>query len=140
MVGNRTYKGVIYDSVLEMRYFKEVIEPLMETGFIADYEYQKPYILQNSFRRPNGKMVRAITYVADFVIHYSNGIDEVIDVKGMPTQDAKIKRKLFWGKYPDVEYKWISYSKKHGGWVDYDDLQQKRREDKKARKNELKGE
>ena len=140
LVANRTYKGVLYDSILEMRYFKEVIEPLIESGYIDSYERQKPYILQASFRRPNGTLVRAITYVADFVIRYSNGIEEVVDIKGMPTQDAKIKRKLFWAKYPDVEYKWISYNKKHGGWVDYDDLQKKIREDKRIKESGVKGE
>ena len=37
---------------------------------------------------------RAVKYIADFVVTYSNGDQVVIDAKGMRTKDYKIKRKL----------------------------------------------
>lgn len=129
---SRTYKGITYDSVMEMRYFIEVIEPMMEVGYITYYERQKKYVLQESFKH-NQQTVLAITYVADYYIEYSNGHKEVIDIKGMPDGVAKIKRKLFWKVHPEIEYKWITYNKTHGGWVEYDELQKTRRAEKRAK-------
>lgn len=136
-LAKRTYKGVVYDSAMEMRYFIEVVEPLMQTGYITEYKRQVPYVLMPGFKR-NGKLVRAIEYIADFVITYSNGIQEIIDVKGMPDNVAKLKRKLFWNIYPDMEYRWVTYNKAHGGWVDYDELQVQKREEKKQKEKEEK--
>ena len=129
---NRTYKNVTYDSVMEMRYFIDVVEPMMEAGLILYYERQKKYELQERFKY-NQKTVLAVTYIADFYIEYSNGHKVVIDIKGMPDGVAKLKRKLFWHKYPDIEYKWLTYNKSHGGWVEYDDLQKTRRAEKRAK-------
>lgn len=70
--------------------------------------------------------------MADFYLIYSDGHCEVIDVKGMADVSAKLKRKLFWYVYPDLSYRWVSYSQKDGGWVDYDVLQQIRKDRKKA--------
>lgn len=129
----RTYKNIVYDSAMEMRYFIEVVEPLMAAGIIQSYERQKKYVLQEGFRR-NDQLVRPIEYIADYYIKYSNGLEEVIDVKGMPDNVAKLKRKLFWGKYPSVDYRWVTYVKSRGGWIDYDELQIAKREEKKRAK------
>ena len=129
---SRTYKNVTYDSVMEMRYFIEVIEPLMETGRILYYDRQVKYELQERFKH-NHQTVLSITYVADFYIEYADGSKVVIDIKGMPDGVAKLKRKLFWHKYPDIEYKWLTFNKSHGGWVEYDELQKARRAEKKAK-------
>ena len=80
-----------------------------------------------------GKTVLPIKYVADFDVTYADGREEVIDVKGMADTTAKLKRKLFWYVFPDLPYRWVSYSAKDGGWVDYDDLQRLRRERKKLK-------
>ena len=129
---SRTYKNVTYDSVMEMRFFIEVIEPMMKAGQILFYDRQVKFELQEKFRH-NQQNVLAITYVADYYIEYANGHREVIDIKGMPDDVAKLKRKLFWYKYPDIEYKWITYNKSHGGWVNYDELQKVRRAEKRAK-------
>lgn len=76
------------------------------------------------------KYIRAITYVADFVITYADGHQVVIDIKGMPDATAKLKRKLFHYKFPDVDYQWIAYSRQDGGWITYETLVQKRKERK----------
>ena len=62
----------------------------------------------------------------------------VVDTKGMPTADAKIKAKLFKYKYPDINFKWMSYTKATG-WVEYEDLQKYRRDKKKGQLNVLVG-
>lgn len=135
-IEKRTCNGIVFDSVLEMKYFRDVVLPKMESGEITKYELQKKYILQDGFEY-NGKKILPITYVADFYIEYSDGRVEVIDIKGCPDKTAKIKRKLFYYKYPNINYLWISYIKKFGGWGNYDDFDKLRREQKREKKKEL---
>lgn len=136
----RTYDGVVYDSAIEMKFMRDYIVPRLESGELIKAERQIKYELLPAFKH-DGTNVRAITYVADFVITYADGHTVVIDIKGMPDSVAKLKRKLFWYKYPNVDYIWMSYSKKYGGWITYETLTQARKEDKKKRaaENELKG-
>lgn len=128
----RTYDGIVFDSQLEMRYYSEVVLPGVKNGQINRFELQKKYELLPSFTY-RGKPVLPITYAADFYIEYSDGHIEVIDTKGMPDSVAKIKRKLFWFHYPDIEYRWLAYSKKWGGWLDYDTIQKLRRAEKRSK-------
>lgn len=126
----RTYNGVIFDSVLEMRYYKEVLLPLVKSGDVVKYELQKPYELQPKFIHDK-KTVQPIKYVADFFIVYKDGHEEVIDTKGCPDSVAILKRKLFWYHYPAIDYKWITYVKKYGGWIEYEEYKRLKREEKK---------
>ena len=133
----RTFDGIIFDSVTEMKYYRDVVLPGMESGLIKNYELQKPYELQPKFIH-DGNVVRAITYVADFYIEYSDGREEVIDIKGSPDSLAKLKRKMLWHKYPEITYLWICYSKIDGGWCTYEKVQAGRAERKKMRSKEKK--
>lgn len=136
----RTYDGIVFDSVLEMKYYRDVVLPKKESGEITFYELQKKYILQDGFIR-RGKRVLPITYVADFYLEYADGHSEVIDIKGCPDATAKLKRKMFWYRYPELDYLWISYTKKFGGWGDYDTYNQLRKNAKREKKlKESKGE
>lgn len=121
-VGNkdkRTYDGIVFDSILEMRYYRDVLLPKVESGEVVSYELQKPYELQPKFKH-NGKTILPIKYIADFFIVYADGHEEVIDTKGKPDNVALLKRKLFWYHYPDVDYRWVCYSAIDGGWCDYE--------------------
>lgn len=129
----RTYNDIVFDSQLEMKYYRDVLCPKVESGEVTSYELQKKYELQKGFTR-NGKNVLPITYVADFYMEFSDGHSEVIDTKGMPDNVAKIKRKLFWFKYPDVDYQWITYVKKWGGWISYDECNKLRKDEKRRLK------
>ena len=129
----RTYDGIVFDSQLEMRYYRDVLCPKVESGEVIHYELQKCYELQPKFSR-NGKTVLPVTYVADFYIEYANGDVEVIDTKGCPDSVAKLKRKLFWYHFPDVNYRWITYVKKWGGWLEYEAVQSLRKEEKRSKK------
>ena len=122
----RTFDGVVFDSELEMKYYKDVIYPKLNSGEIISCEFQKKYELQPSFKH-NGTTVRQITYIADFYIVYADGSREVIDVKGMKTPEAQIKRKIMWYVYPDINFKWITYINKSLGWVEYDEAQKIKR-------------
>ena len=103
----------------------------MKNGTLKDYKLQQKYLLQPSFKH-FGKTIREINYISDFDLYYANGDFLVIDVKGMATADAKIKAKLFKFKYPDINFKWMSYTKATG-WMEYDDLQKYRRDKKKGK-------
>ena len=131
----RTYNDIVFDSVLEMKYYRDVILPNVESGLIKYYELQKEYELQPKFTH-NGKTVLPIKYVADFYIEYTDGHKEVIDTKGLPDSVALLKRKMYWYHYPDVDYKWITYVKKYGGWLDYDTVKKLRSQEKKSKKED----
>lgn len=127
----RAYNGIVFDSAVEMKYYRDVILPQHEAGEIIEYELQKEYILQPKFKH-EGKIVQPIKYVADFYIKYADGSEKVVDTKGFPDATALLKRKIFWYVFPDVDYQWVSYVKKYGGWIEYEELKKKRRESKKA--------
>lgn len=126
----RTYNNIVFDSVLEMKYYRDVILPNVESGLIKYYELQKEYELQPNFSH-NGKTVLPIKYVADFYVEYTDGHKEVIDTKGLPDSVALLKRKMYWYRYPDIDYKWITYVRKYGGWLDYDVAKKLRSQEKK---------
>lgn len=128
----RTCDDIVFDSVLEMKYYRDVLLPLVESGDVVEYELQKPYELQPKFVH-DGKTVRAITYVADFFMVFKDGSELVVDTKGCPDSVAVLKRKLFWYHYPTVDYRWVTYVKKFGGWIEYDECKKLRREAKKAK-------
>ena len=96
----RTCNNIVFDSVIEMKYYRDVVLPERGSGNIL-----------------------------------SDGRIEVIDIKGMPDSVAKIKRKMFWYIYPDIDYKWICYSKIDGGWCDYEYVKTQRSIRKKEKKN-----
>lgn len=128
----RTYKGVTYDSLTEMKFYRDYVEPKMDSGEIISCERQIKYELQPSFKH-EGKTILAVNYVADFVLSFSNGEQIIYDVKGIPDNIALLKRKLFWYKYPDLDYRWICLSQIDGGWVSYEIVKQGRKERKKLK-------
>lgn len=129
----RTYNDIVFDSELEMKYYRDVLLPAVERGEIVNYELQKKYELQPKFEH-DGESIRAIIYIADFYIEYADGHAEVIDTKGMPDSTALMKRKMFWYHFPDTVYKWVCYSKIDGGWCDYEYVKQQRKERKLKKK------
>lgn len=63
---SRTYDGVVYDSAMEMKFYRDYVKPQMESGCITMCERQVTYELQEMFYRGTDR-VNAITYVADYV-------------------------------------------------------------------------
>lgn len=136
-VSSRTYDGVVYDSAMEMKFFRDVAKPMLDNGELVSCERQVLFVLQESFTY-NGKKIREIAYVADFVLKYADGKEIVVDVKGMADSVALLKRKMFWYKYPNVHYVWMCHSAKDGGWVTYEEVAERRRNDKKLKKRKEK--
>jgi len=128
----RSYDGIVFDSELERNYYRDVILPQMASGTIISCERQKCFVLQPAFKN-NGKTVQAITYKADFVLAFADGTERVIDCKGYATPDAVLKKKMFLHVFPAPDYLWMSYSACDGGWLSYEELQQKRKARKKLK-------
>ena len=93
--------GHKFDSKAEARRYQQLVL-LQRAGVISGLKLQPPFELQAKFRGTDGKMVRAITYIADFQYN-ENGRVVVEDVKGKQTDVFKIKKKLFNEVYPHLE-------------------------------------
>ena len=94
--------GITFDSKKESIRYKE-LKLLLQAGVISDLELQPVFELQPKFKK-NGKTIRAIKYVADFM-YYDNEKKKVVieDTKGFETKDFKLKKKMFEYKYLDYE-------------------------------------
>lgn len=128
-------KTFTFDSSIEQKYYTDVVLKKFESGEIVDYELQKKYILQDKFRRPNGELVRAIDYVADYWLKYKDGHEEIKDTKGagfLVDPVAKLKRKMFYNRYPDLDFEWITWSTKTD-WIQWDEFMKLKREEKKKK-------
>lgn len=129
-----TIDGIVFDSKDEGKYY-EYLKKLKAQGKILNFELQPKYELIPSFKK-NRKSYRAMTYTPDFLIYHLDGTEELIDVKGMSTQQGEMRRKLFDYKYPDLKLTWIARSLKYGkdGWIEYGELQKIRRENRKCKR------
>ncbi len=100
----RTYEGIVFDSKWEAETYK-----LLSTLLPKDVKIHRQvnFLLQDKFKAPNGKAVREINYLADFVISREEQLQDnvipddafVIDSKGHLTDIFKIKNKMFMYKY-----------------------------------------
>lgn len=124
------YDGYIFDSIVERDYYIY----LQNHSMVENIELQPRYELVPAFNKQ-----RKMEYIADFEVTYTNGSVEVIDIKGMATETAKVKAKLFRYMYQDKTLIWICrapkyYQEQHGAeWIDYDELKKVRRQRKKER-------
>ena len=138
-IEKRTYNGITFDSELEMKYYRDVLLPMQEAGTIKYIKRQPEYLLQDKVEHFDRKYSRII-YKADFEVVTAGSSKKIaIDVKGtygynIADQVAILKRKLFAAKYPDIKLNWVTYCKKYGGWISWDDYNGYRREEKKAKK------
>ena len=109
----RTFDGILFDSLLECRFYKEVIIPKIKSGEIKNVNRQVKYELLPSFVYKNRKS-QASNYSSDLERADSNGDFEVVDVKGFVKPIDKIKSKLFKYRYPNLNLKFIGYTKELG--------------------------
>ncbi|MCD2247802.1 DUF1064 domain-containing protein [Listeria marthii] len=89
--------NITFDSKAEAAYYQQ-LKLLKMSGEVVSFDLQPEFILQDSFVK-NGKKYHAIKYRADFLVRYSDGHEELIDVKGMLTNEFILKRKLFEMRY-----------------------------------------
>ena len=93
--------NILFDSIAEANYYKR-LKLLQRSGEVKTFELQPTYILQDGYKRGKRK-VKPITYKADFLVTYSDGHQEIIDVKGMKTPVYRMKKKMLEYRYPDLE-------------------------------------
>ncbi|PKE47262.1 DUF1064 domain-containing protein [Macrococcoides caseolyticum] len=123
------YDGHIFDSIVERDYYIY----LQRNRLIERIELQPRYELIPAFKKQ-----RKMEYIADFEVTYTDGTTEVIDIKGMATETAKVKAKLFRYLYQDKSLIWICrapkyYQEQHGTeWIEYEELKKVRRQRKKG--------
>ena len=81
--------NILFDSKKEANYYIK-LKILKDAGKISGLRLQEKFVLQPSFKL-NGKIYRAITYVADFVYKDDKGM-HVVDVKSEATRKDKVYR------------------------------------------------
>jgi len=114
-----------FDSKLEWAYYEYLRDKQIQMEIHPRYELQAKFTYQE-------EKVRAIYYIADFSI-IKDWIEYVIDIKGMPTENAKLKRKLFMYKYPEkVLQRLVRYK---GERVNYFDNEKRKKDNRKKRLN-----
>lgn len=123
-----TYKpvvnGIKFDSMMEARYYLFLLEEKKQ-GKIKEFKMQVPYILQPKFKK-DGKVIRAIEYVTDFVI--DNTI--IVDIKGVETEVFRLKAKLFNYIYPGLTLKVLQFYPETNEWLELSEIRKLRKQNK----------
>ena len=98
-----TFQGNHYDSKMEMSYAME-LELRCKAKEIKSWERQIRFpLVVNSYK--------ITTYIIDFKVIHANKKEEFIETKGMWTDVAVQKVKLFMALYPDLWYTIIGDTK-----------------------------
>lgn len=98
--------GIKFDSKLEADYYCQ-LKILVRTGEVKSFTLQPKYLLQEKFCK-DGKTIRKMEYIADFLVTYANGREEIIDCKGHKTRVYLNKKKLFEKLYPHLSIKEVN--------------------------------
>ncbi len=92
--------GITFDSTAEAKRYVE-LKALQSSGAIRDLALQPRFTLQEGMTGCDGKRVRKIEYVADFMYRIG-GVVTIEDVKGIITPVFALKLKMFKAKYPKL--------------------------------------
>lgn len=115
-----------FDSRIEWEYYKYLKEQYSKK-LILSFGIQPKYLLMPKFEK-NGEKFIAMYYIADFFVVNNDWTSFVVDVKGMPTEQSKIKRKLFCYKYDIPMKRLVRFQWE---WVDYFENKKRIRQNKK---------
>lgn len=131
-LGLSPQNGLNFDSELEAEYYRDVLLPRTLTGEIT-VQLQPKFVLLKEFVK-DGVTYKPIHYIPDFLVTYTDGCVEAIDVKGFQNDVFLLKRKLFDAVFPDVKLLILKRVHKYGGWITVEDYAaHKRRERKEYR-------
>ena len=83
----------LHDSGHEADYCSQ-LKLRQRDGEFSRFDVQVKFEVQPGFISFTGKKIRAITYIADFVIDRGNGVLEIVDAKGKRTEVFNIKWKM----------------------------------------------
>jgi len=92
--------GKKFDSKHESRDYLK-LKSMEDSGIISNLQTQVSFELQPKYITKDGRKIRSISYVADFV-YERDGQTYVQDSKGFRTKEYALKRKMFEYKYPDI--------------------------------------
>lgn len=87
--------GMKFDSKKEASRWLELKE-MENNGVIYCLQRQVPFVLLDGEEGPDGKKLRPMKYIADFVYCGLDGKQVVEDSKGIKTDVYKIKKRLMW--------------------------------------------
>lgn len=101
----RTWRGMVFDSMREMRRYQELFA-LQEAGQIRNLKRQRWCVLIPGVRW-NGRTLRSIRYRIDMEYDTVGRIPSHIveDVKGVRTHAYVIKRQLFLRQHPEFGFR-----------------------------------
>ena len=103
------YTTVRFDSVVEKdRYV--FLSGCEKRGLIHELELQPKFVLVDKFTRAD-KTYRELKYIADFK-YIENGSVVIEDVKGYPTPEYLLKRKIFLAQNTDLRFKEVKRIRK----------------------------
>ena len=91
--------GIIFHSKKESEYYFQ-LRLLLKAGAIKGFCMQPKFLLVEGNQEN-----RAITYATDFIIFHNDSTFEIVDVKGLETEQWKRTFKQFKLKYPELELK-----------------------------------
>jgi len=86
-----TIDGYTFDSTNESRWYIVY----RDDPTVIDLQVHPRYTLVPKFTNANGIKRRARSYIADFLVTYEDGRQEIVDVKGFETPLFKLKRDVF---------------------------------------------
>lgn len=92
--------GKKFDSKHESRDYLK-LKSMENSGIISNLQTQVSFELQPKYVTKDGRKIRSISYVADFV-YERDGQTYVQDSKGFRTKEYALKRKMFEYRYPDI--------------------------------------
>jgi hypothetical protein len=91
------YNGVTFDSKKEAKYAAH-LDLLIKVGEVIQYQRQVRFTYNLFAQQAEGgkivKVGKTRAYIVDFVVYYSSGVIEFIDVKGYQTKAFKEKEKI----------------------------------------------
>lgn len=95
--------GHAFPSKREADYYM-IYKGMLDRGEITWLELQPRFELIPAFTNHDGKKIRPCHYTADFLLHFPDGREMVVEVKGFRTRDYVLRRKMFEYKYPQYEF------------------------------------
>ena len=128
--------GIKFDSEMEAKYY-QLLKEREANRWAFNIKVHPRYVLQEAFDK-NEKHYNEIAYEADFEFNTICPYKvHIVDVKGFPTDEFQILRKLFEFKYPQYDLEVLKYSVKTG-WVSLDEYKQIKRTQLKMAKDKAK--
>ena len=130
--------GHVFDSEMESEYYK-VLKEKERKGEIRKLKLQESFTLVPPFSLRD-KEINSLNYVADFTYIDEENVLHVIDVKGMLTDEFKIKKKIFEYLYR-IPLEIVVFDAKSKSWMSFEErekLKKDRKREKTTKTKELK--